>query len=221
MAKRKAAFEAQATPQLSFKAKHPEQLEALETISRNAITFLCGPAGTAKSFIATYYALARGERILLSRPAVTSGEEIGFLPGTMEQKLDPFLIPIFEAAEKIQNNRDRQMFEILPIAYVRGRTVEHATLIVDEAQNLAPEEFVTIMTRIGENGKIIFCGDARQHDLAVSVIDQVAETYDGMRCQNQSIGMFRFSKDAIVRSPLIAMILDRAETAPWRKKVRA
>ena len=158
---------------------------------------------------------------MLSRPAVTSGEEIGFLPGTIEQKLDPFLIPIFEAAEKIQRCKDRSMFEILPIAYVRGRTIEHATLIVDEAQNLTPDEFVTIMTRLGEDGKIIFCGDASQHDLTTSVIDQVAETYDGLSCQNQSIGMFRFSNDAIVRSPLIAKIIERAEVAPWRRKARA
>ena len=206
--------------QLHFKAKHPEQLTALETIDQNAITFLCGPAGTAKTFIATYAALRRGERILLSRPEVACGNvKMPFLPGTIEQKVDPFLIPIFEASEKITGNKDRQQFEVLSLNYVRGRTIENATLIVDEAQNLTPDEFVAIMTRIGENGKIIFCGDSSQHDLSVAVIDQVAETYEGLACQNQSIGMFRFSKDAIVRSPLIAMIIERAENAPWRARV--
>jgi phosphate starvation-inducible protein PhoH and related proteins len=207
----------QSESQLHFRPKHPEQLQALDVISSNTITFLCGPAGTAKSFIATYYSLWRGQRIILSRPAITSGEKIGFLPGTMDQKLDPFLVPIFEAAEKITGSRDKQMLEILPLAYIRGRTIEDATLIVDEAQNLTPDEFVTIMTRIGENGKIIFCGDASQHDLHYSVIDQVADTYDGIECHGESIGKFRFSKNAIVRSPLIAKIIELSETASWRK----
>lgn len=220
MARRRSASSPEPQKQLFFKAKHPEQLDALATIDRNTITFLCGPAGTAKSFIATYYALSRELRLIVSRPAITSGVDIGFLPGTMEQKLDPFLIPIFEAAEKITGSRDKQAFEILPIAYVRGRTIEDATLIVDEAQNLTADEFVTIMTRIGENGKIIFCGDASQHDLPNSIIDQVADTYEGLECQGQSIGKFRFSHDAIVRSPLITKIIERAETAPWRKRAR-
>jgi phosphate starvation-inducible PhoH-like protein len=202
---------------IRFKPKHAEQLQALEVLFENDIVFLCGPAGTAKTFLATYYALTRECRILLSRPNVCMGREMGFLPGEVENKLDPFLQPVFEAVEKLTGSKDRSNLEVLPIAYARGRTVEKATLIVDEAQNMEPSEFVSIMTRIGDGGKIIFCGDSMQSDIRRSPIDRVAETFDGKHRAGKSIGRFTFSRDAIVRHPLVSMILEISEGAEWNR----
>lgn len=219
----------QPKPSLRFKARHPEQELALECLKKNGIAFLTGPAGTAKTHVSTWYALSQiiegaTNKILITRPAITSGADIGFLPGTVEEKMKPFLAPITEARDKIGGkvswmNADqiRSYFEIAPLCYIRGRTIENAILIVDEAQNLTPDDILTIATRIGENGKIIFCGDTMQNDLygGNSVLERAAKTYDGASRGGVSVGWYRFSKDAIVRSPITGLLIELSEGADW------
>lgn len=189
------------------------------------MTFLGGPAGTAKTFVAVWYAISEAmlgkfERIIISRPAVTSGAEIGFLPGGVEKKMEDFLTPIYDARDKIGTDRLDQIksiFKVMPLCYARGRTIENAILVVDEAQNLTPDDIMTIVTRVGEGGKIIFCGDTMQNDLygGVSVLDQAAETLAGASVGGYSVGHFAFSEDAIVRHPLTREMIKRVSEAGW------
>ncbi len=212
-------------PCLTFKPKHPQQLEALQCCRANAITFLSGPAGTAKTFCATWYAMSTAlehstMRVFISRPAVTSGAEIGFLPGSAEDKMNPFLQPIVDAYTKLAGtslDRVKSLVKTLPLCYIRGRTIENAILIVDEAQNLTPDEIVTIVTRVGEGGKIILCGDVMQNDLyrGYSVLEQAAATFDGACVHGRSVGWYRFTSEAIVRDPLTSELIDRASRAEW------
>ena len=213
-------------PSITFKPKHPQQLEALETLHENEITFLLGPAGTAKTFLATVYSINEAlagefDKIFVTRPAVTSGAEIGFLPGSAEDKMKHFLQPIYDARDKAGTQglvQIKSYFEVLPLCYMRGRTIENAILIVDEAQNLTPSDILTIVTRIGERGKIIFCGDSMQNDLREAVLDQAAATYDGARVGGYSVGAYIFTEAAIVRHPLTTELIKRTMNAEWYRK---
>jgi len=215
------------SPNLIFRPKHPQQLEALHCCEDNAITFLTGPAGCAKTFVATWYAIAsavqrRFDKIYVSRPAVTSGAEIGFTPGGVEEKMKHFLQPVYGARDKIGSqglDQIKTFFEVVPLCYIRGRTIENAIMIVDEAQNLTADEVFTLVTRVGEGGKILICGDTDQNDLydGFSVLELAAATYEGARVHGRSVGWYQFTADAIVRDPLTRELVSRTMSADWYK----
>lgn len=189
----------------------------MDCIRKNSIVFLTGPAGSAKTHVATAWGVRQlvfnDVKLRISRPAIGQGVELGFLPGTAEQKLCPYLMPVFDSIEKLvgeeASKRVKSQLEIFPLSIVRGRTIEHSTLIVDEAQNLGYDEIKTICTRIGDGGKIIFCGDISQSDVRNSPLEEVAQRLDGAECEGLTIGWYEFTEDAIVRHPLIKEILRR------------
>ena len=152
------------------------QLRYVEAIAGNDFTFGIGPAGTGKTYLAMAMAVAtllRGDvsRIILTRPAVEAGEALGFLPGDMQQKVFPYLRPLRDAlydmmpAEEIERNTDRGVIEVAPLAYMRGRTLNHAFVILDEAQNTTPEQMLMFLTRLGFDAKCVITGDLTQVDL--------------------------------------------------------
>jgi phosphate starvation-inducible PhoH-like protein len=212
----------EARQRLNFKASHWQQNEALDCCRDNAIVFLTGPAGSAKTYCATYYAISnvidtetRYRKVYMTRPAVTQGRDIGFIPGGIDEKMNPFLRPIINAYEKQAGynpaviERIKSSLEILPLSYIRGWTIEDSILIVDEAQNLEGHEIKTIATRLGKGGKIIMCGDCSQNDLQRSVLEFAAGDWEGISRGGRSIGWYQFTKDAIVRDPLVTELVDR------------
>ncbi|RJQ33140.1 MAG: PhoH family protein [Actinobacteria bacterium] len=157
-------------------AKTLGQKEYVESINKNTITFAIGPAGTGKTYLAMAQAVKalkekQISRIILTRPAVEAGEKLGFLPGTLYEKVDPYLRPLFDAlydmmdAEKFQALIDRGTIEVAPLAYMRGRTLNNSLIILDEAQNTSPEQMKMFLTRLGFGSKMIITGDVTQIDL--------------------------------------------------------
>ena len=164
----------------SIRPQSENQAKYLETIDQNFITFGIGPAGTGKTYLAVakaIEALISGEynKIILSRPAVEAGEKIGFLPGTLQEKMEPFMAPLFDALNvnwqdgAIESMLDKKLIEVVPVAYMRGRTFLHSFIIVDEAQNLSREQMKMVLTRFGEGSKMVVTGDPTQCDLPKNV----------------------------------------------------
>lgn len=210
---------------VDFSPKNHFQVEAIQALKKSAICFLTGPAGSAKTFVATAWALKqmlqRDMKLWVSRPAVSQGASIGYIPGTAEQKVAPYLAPIFEATEKLVGEAAsvaiRKQINILPLAFIRGRTIENATLFIDEAQNLSWSEIKTICTRIGENGQIIFCGDIGQNDHhdKHSPLEEAARTLHGIEAGFESISWYQLPNCAIVRHPLVEHVIERmGEASP-------
>jgi phosphate starvation-inducible PhoH-like protein len=186
------------------------------------VVFFTGPAGTGKTFLATAFAIAEvlrfktKNRIILTRPVVEAGEQLGFLPGTLEEKINPYVLPVYDCIRKLIGggkevfaNFIQEYVEIAPLAYMRGRTFSDAICIFDEAQNATTAQLKLFLTRFGKNSKVVVTGDPKQSDLGlpnVPLVDVVhrVETVPG-------IGIVRFSEDAIVRHPLIAEIIKRLE----------
>lgn len=213
---------------LPFEALHPEQNKAMETLQRNSVVFLTGPAGCAKTHTAMHYALSAVldpddpiKKIHLSRPAVVMGKELGFTPGDISEKLSVFLTAPVSIYKKILEHDPKQiakvqrLIESLSIGHCRGRTIERSVLIIDEAQNCTGEEVLSLCTRVGKLGKVIFCGDAAQADLRYSPLREAAECLNGIRVKRESVGWFEFSMDACVRSGLTQAIIKKSEGAPW------
>ena len=212
----------------SFSPLNQEQRDAMRLLRKSDICFLVGPAGTAKTYCAVAYAVQQfidhEVEISISRPAIQQGENIGFLPGDANQKLSPFLEPIFYAVEKLMGrNLDasravKSALKIVPLSLIRGRNIDNSTLIIDEAQNLTWGEIKTICTRIGEGGKIIFCGDVEQNDLrgGGSRLEEAAHALSGIEAEGHSIGSHVFSDESIVRHPLVGPVLRRMRGAEAR-----
>lgn len=214
--------------ELSFRPSHPQQLDAIYCLQNSAISFLTGPPGTAKTHVSTYHAIKRlldpadrVRRIYLTRPAVTQGAEIGFLPGDADAKMNPFLRPIINSFSKLLRydagmiaTLERSL-EVLPLSYIRGWTFEDSVLLVDEAQNLQGKEIKTIMTRLGRGGQVIFTGDCTQGDLHQSVIEEAAYDFAGIERSGRKIGWFKFTRDACVRDPLVSAVDEMCEGFPW------
>ena len=189
----------------------------MRALERAELVFGIGPAGTGKTYLAVAHAamlLERGmvERIILSRPAVEAGERLGFLPGDMKEKVDPYLRPLYDAlydmmpADKVERALTAGVIEIAPLAFMRGRTLAHSAVILDEAQNTTPMQMKMFLTRLGENSRMIVTGDPTQIDLppqAKSGLVEALRILDGI----PGAVIVRFGDGDVVRHPLVAEIV--------------
>jgi phosphate starvation-inducible PhoH-like protein len=196
----------------------PHQVQYIENILAHDLTFGIGPAGTGKTYLAVACAVDALERdkvkrIVLVRPAVEAGERLGFLPGDLAQKVDPYLRPLYDALfdlmgfEKTGKLLERGTIELAPLAYMRGRTLNHSFIILDEAQNTTPEQMKMFLTRIGFGAKAVVNGDVTQIDLArgqKSGLIEARRILDGVR----GIAFTQFGAQDVVRHPLVARIID-------------
>ncbi|MCD8535082.1 MAG: PhoH family protein [Verrucomicrobia bacterium] len=197
------------------------QKKYIDLIRANTITFGVGPAGTGKTYLAmamAVSALKNGEvsRLILSRPAVEAGEALGFLPGALEEKISPYLRPLYDAlhdmlpAEELQKYNERGILEIAPLAYMRGRTLNNAFIILDESQNATREQMLMFLTRIGSDSKLVITGDPSQVDLPMhrrSGLVEAARKLEGI----DGIGIHRFDKKDVVRHYLVQKIIEAYE----------
>ena len=211
------------TRRTDLRGRTPHQRQYLKQILSNDISFGVGPAGTGKTYLAVACAVDALERdavrrIVLTRPAVEAGERLGFLPGDLAQKVDPYLRPLYDALydllgfDRTQKMFEKQAIEIAPLAYMRGRTLNHAFIILDEAQNTTPEQMKMFLTRIGFGSKAVVTGDVTQIDLqrgqksglvdALTVLESV-----------RGIAFTRFTSADVVRHPLVARIVDAYDAA--------
>lgn len=211
------------TKRTDLKPRTPRQAEYIENILKHDITFGTGPAGTGKTWLAVACAIDALERdsiqrIILTRPAVEAGERLGFLPGDLAQKVDPYLRPLYDALydlmgfDKVQRLFEKQTIEIAPLAYMRGRTLNNAFIILDEAQNTTPEQMKMFLTRIGFGSKAVVTGDPSQVDLPKNQPSGLKNALTVL-AQVKGIAMTAFTSRDVVRHPLVARIVDAYEQA--------
>ena len=211
------------TRRTDLRARTSNQGVYLQSIAANDITFGIGPAGTGKTYLAVACAvdaLERGnvQRIILTRPAVEAGERLGFLPGDMIQKVDPYLRPLYDALhelmgyERVQKAFERNALEVAPLAFMRGRTLNNAFVILDEAQNTTPEQMKMFLTRIGFGSKAVVNGDISQIDLPRGQTSGLIEAERILR-RAQGIAHVHFTSADVVRHPLVARIVDAYDAA--------
>jgi phosphate starvation-inducible PhoH-like protein len=198
--------------------RSPGQADYISKLSKTEMVFGVGPAGTGKTYLAVAMAVARmlaGEidRIILSRPAVEAGENLGFLPGDLKDKVDPYLRPLYDAlydmmpAEQVEKRLASNQIEIAPLAYMRGRTLANAFVILDEAQNTTPMQMKMFLTRFGENSRMVICGDPSQVDLPRGSKSGLIHALDLLR-NVDGIAVTRFQNQDVVRHPLVGRIVD-------------
>ncbi|HTH61946.1 MAG TPA: PhoH family protein [Paraburkholderia sp.] len=206
------------TRRADLRGRTPAQREYLKQIISHDVTFGVGPAGTGKTYLAVACAVDALERdqvkrIVLTRPAVEAGERLGFLPGDLAQKVDPYLRPLYDALydllgfDKTAKMFERQMIEIAPLAYMRGRTLNHAFIILDEAQNTTPEQMKMFLTRIGFGSKAVVTGDTTQVDLPRGHKSGLIEAQQVL-ANVRGIALTRFTSADVVRHPLVARIVE-------------
>ncbi|EHK65891.1 PhoH family protein [Achromobacter arsenitoxydans] len=211
------------TRRSDLRPRTPRQRDYLNNILKHDITFGVGPAGTGKTWLAVACAIDAMERdtvqrLVLTRPAVEAGERLGFLPGDLAQKVDPYLRPLYDALydlmgfEKVQRLFEKQTIEIAPLAYMRGRTLNHAFVILDEAQNTTPEQMKMFLTRIGFGSKAVITGDPSQVDLPRGQDSGLAHAVKVLH-DVQGIATTRFTSRDVVRHPLVARIVDAYDRA--------
>lgn len=200
-----------------IRAKTFRQWQYIQAIRKSDLTFCTGPAGTGKTFLAVVIAAQallanQYERLILTRPAVEAGEKLGFLPGDLQQKVDPFLRPLYDALyefidpEKIPGLIERGVIEVAPLAYMRGRTLSNAFVIVDEAQNTTPAQMKMVLTRLGFRSRMVVTGDMTQTDLPVN--HQSGLTVALQILQNvEGVALCEFSQKDVVRHPLVQRIV--------------
>jgi phosphate starvation-inducible PhoH-like protein len=205
------------TRKTELHGRTPRQVEYLQHIQAHDITFGVGPAGTGKTYLAVASAVDAFERdlverIILTRPAVEAGERLGFLPGDLAQKVDPYLRPLYDALydlmgfERVTRLYEKGALEIAPLAFMRGRTLNHAFVILDEAQNTTPEQMKMFLTRIGIGARAVVTGDPSQVDLPKGHKSGLAEAVDILR-DVRGIAFTHFQKEDVVRHPLVARIV--------------
>jgi phosphate starvation-inducible PhoH-like protein len=198
------------------------QIEYMRALVRDDVIFALGPAGTGKTYVAVAQAVAQlmngsVQRLILSRPAVEAGERLGFLPGDMKEKVDPYLRPLYDALydcmppEQVERRLASGEIEIAPIAFMRGRTLADAFVILDEAQNTTPMQMKMFLTRFGQNSRMVVCGDPKQTDLpggtSASGLYDAVQRLEGV----DGIGMIRFSIADVVRHPIVGRIVEAYE----------
>jgi phosphate starvation-inducible PhoH-like protein len=202
-------------------AKTVGQKKYLDAIRKHDITFGIGPAGTGKTYLAVATALSamregKVSRIILTRPAVEAGEALGFLPGDLYEKITPYLRPLHDAlhdmlpAEEIQRHTERGTIEIAPLAYMRGRTLNNAFIILDEAQNSTTEQMLMFLTRLGHGSKAVITGDETQVDLPAHKNSGLLEAHRALK-NTDGIAIVEFSKRDVVRHPLVQRIISAYE----------
>ncbi len=209
------------TRKTELHGRTPRQVAYLKAIQEHDITFGIGPAGTGKTYLAVASAVDAFERdlverIILTRPAVEAGERLGFLPGDLTQKIDPYLRPLYDALydlmghDRVSKLYEKHAIEIAPLAFMRGRTLNHAFIILDEAQNTTPEQMKMFLTRIGIGAKAVVTGDITQIDLPKghkSGLKEAMDVLDGVR----GLAFTHFKKEDVVRHPLVARIVEAYE----------
>ncbi len=204
-----------------IKARTAGQFNYLHTAQKNDICFAIGPAGTGKTYLAVALAVAalnKGivNRIVLARPAVEAGESLGFLPGDFREKIDPYLRPLYDAlddmmpSEKLRGYIEKRIVEIVPLAYMRGRTLNHAFVILDEAQNATDIQMKMFLTRLGANSKAIITGDITQIDLPHKTTSGLVQAKEILR-NVEGVGFVYFEKSDVVRHRLVKDIIDAYE----------
>ncbi|MFE1571623.1 PhoH family protein [Comamonas odontotermitis] len=206
------------TRRADLRARTPNQNIYLENIAAHDITFGIGPAGTGKTYLAVACAVdalerSNVQRIVLTRPAVEAGERLGFLPGDLSQKVDPYLRPLYDALydlmgyDKVQKAFERNAIEIAPLAFMRGRTLNNSFIILDEAQNTTPEQMKMFLTRIGFGAKAVVTGDVSQIDLPKGQMSGLIDAEQVLK-RVKGIAVTRFTSADVVRHPLVARIVD-------------
>ena len=214
-----------------IQGRTPNQQRLVEAFAHNDLTFALGPAGTGKTYVAIALAVRalknrEARKIILSRPAVEAGEKLGFLPGDMKDKIDPYLQPLYDALEdmipavKLREYMDTKVIQIAPLAFMRGRTLNDAIIVLDEAQNTTTHQIKMFLTRLGMNAKMIVTGDVTQIDLprtTVSGLVQAMRVLDGV----PGIARIEFGKKDIVRHPLVQRIVEAYERDDAARKAAA
>ncbi|MBD5191052.1 MAG: PhoH family protein [Bacteroidales bacterium] len=201
--------------------RNANQAKMVRSFRENDLTFALGPAGTGKTYIAIALAVAalknrECKRVILSRPAVEAGEKLGFLPGDMKDKIDPYLRPLYDALEdmlpavKLKEYMESDTIQIAPLAFMRGRTLNDAVIILDEAQNTTRHQMKMFLTRLGVNARMIVTGDATQIDLPRTVQSGLMQALRILRGV-KGIGIIEYAKKDIVRHPLVQRIVDAYE----------
>lgn len=200
-----------------IKPKTLGQKRYVDSIRKNLVTFGIGPAGTGKTYLAValaafYLKNREVERIILTRPAVEAGEKLGFLPGDLQEKIDPYLRPLYDALadmfgyDQFQKLIERNIIEVAPLAYMRGRTLEESFIILDEAQNTTREQMKMFLTRMGNHSRVVVNGDATQIDLVdrrMSGLTEAEKILDGVK----GVGMVHFSDEDVVRHDMVGRII--------------
>ena len=216
------------TRRADLRARTPTQGRYLANIAAHDITFGIGPAGTGKTYLAVACAVdalerSQVQRIVLTRPAVEAGERLGFLPGDLTQKVDPYLRPLYDALydlmgfDRVQKAFERNALEIAPLAFMRGRTLNHAFVILDEAQNTTPEQMKMFLTRIGFGARAVVTGDVSQIDLPKGTLSGLIDAEQVLR-RVQGIAITRFTSADVVRHPLVARIVDAYDAQGSRRR---
>jgi phosphate starvation-inducible PhoH-like protein len=223
------------TRRTDLRARTPTQAAYLDNIAAHDISFGIGPAGTGKTYLAVACAVdalerSAVQRIVLTRPAVEAGEKLGFLPGDLGQKVDPYLRPLYDALydlmgyDRVQKAFERNAIEIAPLAFMRGRTLNNAFVILDEAQNTTPEQMKMFLTRIGFGAKAVVTGDVSQIDLPKGQLSGLIDAERVLK-RVKGISITRFTTADVVRHPLVARIVDAYDAqrtattgAPSRKQ---
>ena len=214
-----------------IKPRSPRQREYIRAMDRYDLTFAIGPAGTGKTFLAVSYALRllnRGEidRVILTRPVVEAGEKLGFLPGDLFDKIHPYLAPLFDAFYFLigpgifQRYRKEGIIEIIPLAYMRGRTLDHSFIILDEAQNTTHDQMKMFLTRLGANSRMVVTGDLTQVDLprgTRSGLRDAREILDGV----EGVSFTEFTGADVVRHKIVTRIVEAYDKAEAKRKASA
>ena len=210
-----------------IKPKTINQKKLVESAAKNDLVFAIGPAGTGKTYISVALAVRalknkRVKKIIITRPAVEAGENLGFLPGDLKEKIDPYLRPIYDAlydmvpSEKLKFYEENKVIEIAPLAYMRGRTLQNAFILLDEAQNTTPMQIKMFLTRMGPNSKVIITGDRSQIDLPKNHKSGLIESVDVLK-DIKGIGFVKLDGEDVVRHKLVKQIIEAYDEAEQRQ----
>ena len=203
-----------------YKCKTYNQYKFINEVKNNDLIFAIGPAGTGKTFLAVLLAinsLKKGDvnKIIITRPAVEAGESLGFLPGDLKEKIDPYLMPIYDALDAILGSEQKDKYlekgiiEVMPLAYMRGRTLDEAFVILDEAQNTTDKQMLMFLTRLGFNSKMIVNGDITQIDLNISKnVSGLVSAINKLK-DVEKISFIEFGENDVVRNPLVKTIIEK------------